>query len=113
MPTREETSRKIQAELAARGLATDDAHYAFVLQTLEDMNEGVADLDDELADLAKKLAWLAGAPTWVNVREPAEFDAFVVARLSECEVAVAAIRARWARHRAEGAQGLRKERTDA
>jgi hypothetical protein len=38
MPTREEVSRKIRADLAARGLAPDDAHFAFVLQALEDMN---------------------------------------------------------------------------
>lgn len=48
MPTREETSRKICDDLAARGLARDDAHFAFVLQAMEDMNQGTADLDDEL-----------------------------------------------------------------
>ena len=48
MPTREETSRKIGDDLAARGLAPDDAHFAFVLQAMEDMNQGTADLDDEL-----------------------------------------------------------------
>jgi hypothetical protein len=68
------------------------------------MNEGTADLDDELADLAARLAWLANAPTWINRREPLEFDAFVAARLSECEAAVAALRARWEHHRAEAAQ---------
>lgn len=104
MPTREEISRKIRADLAARGLAPDDKHFAFVMQALEDMNQGIADLDDELADLAAKLAWLARAPTWINRREPEEFDAFVVARLSECESAVAAIRTRWERHRAEAAK---------
>ena len=104
MPTREEMSRKIRADLDARGLAPDDAHFAFVLQALEDMNQGVADLDDELADMAARLAWLANAPTWVNRREPGEFDAFVVARLSECETARAALRTRWERHRVEAAQ---------
>ena len=104
MPTREETSRKIRADLAARGLAPDDAHFAFVLQALEDMNQGVADLDDELADMAARLVWLANAPTWVNRREPREFDAFVAARLIECETAMAALRTRWERHRVEAAQ---------
>ncbi|MDP3071119.1 MAG: hypothetical protein Q8N18_12585 [Opitutaceae bacterium] len=101
MPTREEISRKIRDDLAARGLAPDDAHFAFVLQAMEDMNQGTADLDDELADLASRLAWLANAPTWLNRRDLAEFDPFVVARLSDCEAALSAIRARWEQHRTE------------
>jgi hypothetical protein len=103
MATREETSRKIRADLAARGLDPDDPHYAFALQALEDMNEGTADLDDELDDLSQRLAWLADSPTWLNRREPAEFDGFVAARLDECERSLAAIRARWDGHRADAA----------
>ena len=97
-------SRKIRADLAACGFAPDDARFAFVLRALEDMNQGVADLDDELADLATRLTWLAKAPTWVNRREPDEFDAFVAARLGECETALTALRARWEHYRAEAAQ---------
>lgn len=101
MPTREETSRKIRADLAARGHAPDDAHFAFVLQAMEDMNQGTADLDDELADLAVRLQWLAAAPTWLNRRVPEEFDLFVIERLKDCEAALSTIRARWHQHRAE------------
>ncbi len=101
MPTREETSRKIRADLAARGVVPGDAHLAFVLQAMEDMNHGTADLDDELADLAARLQWLAAAPTWLNRRVPDEFDPFVIARLNDCEAALSAIRARRREHRAE------------
>ena len=101
MPTREETSRKIRADLAARGLASGDMHLAFVLQAMEDMNQGTADLDDELADLAERLQWLAAAPTWLNRRVPDEFDPFVIARFNDCEAALSAIRARWQQHRPE------------
>ena len=101
MPTREEISRKIRANLAARGLAPGDVHFAFVLQAMEDMNHGTADLDDELADLAARLHWLAAAPTWLNRRVPDEFEPFVIARLNDCEAALSAIRARWQQHRAE------------
>lgn len=101
MPTREEMSRKIRQDLAARGVTPVDPSYDFVLGALEDMNNGVADLDDELADLAARLTWLARAPTWINQRPLDEFDAFVNARLAECEAGLAAMRARWERHGTE------------
>ena len=62
--------------------------YEFVLDSLEVMNAGVADLDDELADVAAPLAWLTQAPTWINRRNPDEFDAFVDSKLMECERAL-------------------------
>lgn len=101
MPTREETSIQIRRDLTARGITPTVPMYEFVLESLEVMNAGVADLDDELADMAVRLAWLALAPTWVNRRVPTEFDAFVNSQITECEKAVAAIRARWEAHRKE------------
>lgn len=101
MATREEISRKIRRDLEDRGLTPDDPTYEFALQSMETMNEGVADLDDELGDIAERLAWLAQAPTWVNRREPNQFVAFVDARLSECEATLAVVRARWEKHCAE------------
>ena len=101
MATREEMSRKIRQDLAARGVTPADPSYEFVLLALEDTNNGVADLDDEIADIAGRLAWLAQAPTWINRRELDQFEAFVNATLAECEATLAAVRARWEKHQAE------------
>lgn len=103
MPTREEVRIQMLHEFTARGLHPSDPSYAFALQALGDMNEGMADLDDELADIAARLRWLAQAPTWLNQRKPEEFDAFVVAKLAECETVLAQIRQRWEQHRCEAA----------
>lgn len=101
MPTREEMSRKIRQDLAARGVTPADLSYEFVLLALEDMNNGVADLDDELDAIARQLAWLAQAPTWINRRELDQFEAFVNSKLAECDATLAAVRARWGKHQAE------------
>ena len=103
MPTREQVSRKIRQDLTDRGVLPGDPLYTFVLLALEDMNSGVADLDDEVADIAGRLAWLAQAPTWINRRELDQFDAFVDAKLAECEATLAAVRERWEKHEAEKA----------
>ncbi len=95
MPTREEIRIRMLHELSARGLHPSDPSYAFALQAMEDMNQGVADLDDELADIAARLRWLARAPTWVNQRKPGEFEAFVAARFDECTATLVGIRSRW------------------
>ncbi len=101
MATREEMSRRIRQDLAARGVTPADPCYEFALPALEDMNRGVADLDDELAVIAAHLSWLAQAPTWVNRRTLDELDAFVNAQIAACEEGLAAVRARWERHRTE------------
>ncbi len=101
MPTREQVSRKIRRDLADHGLTPADPTFGFALAAMEDMNEGMADIDDELADLAVRLAWLAHAPTWLNQRALEEFDAFVNAKLVECETALAAVRRRWEQHQTE------------
>lgn len=94
-------SAKIRRDLADRGVAPEDPLYHFALQSMEDMNDGMADLDDELADLAARLAWLSRAPTWINHRPLEEFDAFVVAKLTECEASLAQVRKRWEQHQSE------------
>ncbi|MDP3073637.1 MAG: hypothetical protein Q8N18_25360 [Opitutaceae bacterium] len=101
MATREEISRKIRQDLADRGVTPGDPTYEFALQSMETMNQGVADLDDELGDIAGRLAWLAQAPTWINRRELDQFEAFVDSKLIECEATLAAVRARWEKHQAE------------
>lgn len=98
MPTREEIRVRTQQDLKARGVTPKDPSYAFALQAMEDMNQGMADLDDELADLAGRFAWLAQVPTWVNQRKPGEFEAFVAARIVDCEAALALVRQRWEQH---------------
>lgn len=98
MPTREEISVKIQRDFADRGLDPGDPIHAFALESLESFNRGVADLDDELADIAARLEWLATAATWMDCRAPGEFEAFVVAKLSQCDTAIGAIRSRWEQH---------------
>ena len=101
MPTREQASLQFRQNLADRGVTPADPIYGFVLESMEAMNHGVADLDDELADIVRRLAWLAQAPTWVNQSDLDQFEAFVNAKLAECETAVAAVRARWEKHQAE------------
>ena len=101
MATREEMSREIRQDLAARGVTPADPSYEFVLLALEYMNNGVADLDDELGDIASQLAWLAQTPTWINRRELDQFEAFVDSKLTECEANLASVRARWEKHQAE------------
>ncbi len=101
MATREEMSRRIRQDLTDRGVSPADPFYEFVLESMETMNQGVADLDDELADIAGRLVWLAQAPTWINRRELDQFDAIVDAKLAECEATLAAVRERWEKHQAE------------
>lgn len=100
MPTRETISPQIRQDLADRGMSPDDPVYQFVLESMETMNNGVADLDDELADIAGRLAWLARAPTWTNRRVPDQFDVFVNAKLVECEASLTDVRVRWKKHQA-------------
>ncbi len=101
MPTRDEMRKKIERDLRDRGVTPSDPRYDFVRQTMEDMNQGMADLDDELASVAEQLQWLANAPTWVNVRKPEEFDRFVEVKIAECEAALAALKQRWEKHKKE------------
>lgn len=101
MPTRETISYHIRRDLADRGVRPEDPLYQFVLESVETMNNGVADLDDELADIAGRLAWLARAPTWTNRRVPDQFDAFVSDKLGQCEASLTDVRVRWKRHQAE------------
>lgn len=95
MPTREETSAKIDRDLAERGMTKEDPRYGFVRQTMEDMNHGMADLDDELEALAERIHWLLNAPTWLGERPSGQFEHFVEEKLDACERDLAALRQRW------------------